>query len=325
MSQKIYRTLIAAAAVFIFTTSNSFAQQAVDQYGLRNKVFMIQSSIEVGKSPSGLWDIPGAPNKTDGNLKGSKWMSMQVWEREKGDPEDRVFRFNAAQGSAAGRYFIYVGRSGHWGVNAIDMTGKIEARSRADHFELKHMGNGRWKIYYKPDVIVCLEANTAKNGTKLVLRPDQNGPHTEWVFFDIATNKSFIPVSTGVNTSSYKGTLATAIASKEPGTQYFEYADAAKFNSENANGELQTYLNNKETSNQWAALLNIVKAVGRNKDTEARRSMFKAMSEADIKPASNFAERLLQGKFVEQINAVGNSEKDSAAKGYITTIAEKIK
>ncbi len=325
MSQKIFRTLIAAAAVFIFATADSFAQQAVDQYGFGNRVFMIQSSMEVGKSPTGLWDIPGAPNKTDGNLKGSKWMSMQVWEREKRDPEDRVFRFNAAQGSAAGRYFIYVGRNSSWGVNAIDGTGAIEARTRADHFELKHLGNGRWKIFYTPNLIVCLEANTAKNGTKLVLRPNQNGPHTEWVLFDIATNKSFIPVSTTTNTSSYKGTLATAIASKEPGTQYFEYADGAKFNSENANGELQTYLNDKETSNQWAALLNIVKAVGRNKDTEARRSMFKAMSEANIKPASNFAERLLQGKFVEQINAVGNSEKDLVAKGYITTIAGKIK
>ncbi|HPR38865.1 MAG TPA: hypothetical protein PLT13_14810 [Spirochaetota bacterium] len=328
MNQKIFRTLIAAAVVFVFSAADSFAQQAVDQYGFGNKVFMIQSALEVGKSANGLWDIPGTPKKTDGNLKGSKWLQMGVYQREKGDPEDRVFNFRAAQGSAVGRYFIYIGRGGYWGVNAIDMTGKIEARSRADHFELKHMGNGRWKIYYKPGVIVCLEANTAKNGTKLVLRPDQNGPHTEWVFFDTATNKSFIPVSTGnssENKFSYKGTLKAAIASKHPGTQYFQYATGDQFNSENTNGELQSYLNDKETSDQWSALLNLVKAVKDNKDTEARRSMYKAMSEANIKPAGNFAERLLQGKFVEQINAVGNSERDSLSKGYITTIAGKIR
>jgi hypothetical protein len=327
MSQKIFKTLFAAAVVLLFSTS-VFAQQANDQYGFGNRIFLIQSALEVGKSANGLWDIPGTPNKTDGNLKGSNWLHMGVHQRENGDPEDRVFRFRAAQGSAVGRYFIYVGRNGYWGVNAIDMTGKIEARTRADHFELKHMGNGRWKIYYKPGVIVCLEANTAKNGTKLVLRPDQNGAHTEWVFFDTSTNKSFVPASTGNtsgSTSGYKGLLKDSIASKNPGTQYFEYADGAKFNSENANGELQTYLNNKETSDQWSALLNLVKAVARNKDTEARRSMFKAMSEANIKAGSNFAENLLKGKFVEQINAVASSEKDSVAKGYITTIAGKIK
>ena len=90
---------------------------------------------------------------------------MGVWQREKGDPKDRLFSFSPAQGSAAGRYFIKFARDYHWGVNAIEMTGKIEARSRADHFELKNVGGDRWKIYYKPGVIVCLDKPTAKNGT----------------------------------------------------------------------------------------------------------------------------------------------------------------
>jgi len=328
MSQKIFRTLIIAAVVFLFSASDSFAQKAHDQYGFGNRVFMIQSAFEVGKSAYGLWDIPGTPKKTNGNLKGSKWLQIQVYQREKGDPEDRVFRFRAAQGSAAGRYFIYIGRKGHWGVNAIEGTRKIEARSRADHFELKHMGNGRWKIYYKPGMIICLQKNSAKNGTKLILRPDCNRTDAYWVFFDTKTGKSFIPAtrrSSTENKSSYKGTLEVAIAGKNPGTQYFQYADAAKFNSENADGKLQEYLNNKDTSGQWSALLNLVKAVKDNKDTEARRSMYKAISEAEIKAGSNFAENLLKGKFVEQINAVARSEKDSIAKGYITTIAGKIR
>ena len=79
------------------------------------------------------------------------------------------------------------------------------------------------------------------------------------------------------------------------------------------------------TSDQWAAVLNLVKAVKDNKDTAARRSMNKAISEANIKAGSNFAENLLKGKFVEQINDVARSEKDAVAKGYITTIAGNIR
>ncbi len=323
MIRKILRTLF-AAAVLLFSTE-IFAQQAVDQYGFGNRAFLIQSALEAGKSAYGFWDVPGTPGKTDGNLKGSKWMEMGVYQREKGDPNDRLFTFRAAQASAVGKYFIYFARGGSWGVNYIEGTGKIEARSRADYFEIKHMGGDKWKIYVKPGYVMCVDNNSAKNGSKIVVKPDHNGSDALWVFYDLATLRSFIPASTSSSTSSYKGMLKDSIATKNPGTQYFEYADVAKFNSENANGELQAYLNNKETSDQWAALLDLVKAVGRNKDTEARRSMFKAMSEANIKPASNFAERLLQGKFAEQINAVGKSEKDSVAKGYVTTIAGKIK
>jgi hypothetical protein len=325
MKKKIFKLAAVSALMLIFSAAG-IAQQAHDQYGFGNRVFLIQSAPEVGKSANGLWDIPGAPKKTDGNLKGSKWQHMGLWQREAGDPEDRLFRFRAAQGSAAGRYFIYVGRSGHWGVNAIDGTGKIEARSRADHFELKHMGNGRWKIYYKNGMIVAPSSRSSKNGTKLMLLPDQNSPHVQWVFFDTATNRSFVPASTSTSGGnySYKGKLEDAIASKHPGEQYFRYAAAAQFNSENEGNKLQAYLNDKsDTSDQWVAILNIVKAVKSNKDTGARRSMYKAVSEANVKKGSNFAENLLKGQYVKQIRDIERSEKDAAAKRYLSTLVSK--
>jgi hypothetical protein len=328
MKKKIFKLAAVSALMLVFSAAAGIAQQAHDQYGFGNRVFLIQSALEVGKSANGLWDIPGAPKKTDGNLRGSKWQHMGLWQREAGDPEDRLFRFRAAQGSAAGRYFIYIGRSGHWGVNAIDGTGKIEARSRADHFELKHMGNGRWKIYYKNGMIVAPAANSAKNGTKLVLLPDQNSPHVQWVFFDTATNRSFMPASTSNSGSggnySYKGKLEDAIATKNPGTQYFRYAAAAQFDSENEGNKLQAYLNDKsETSDQWVAILNIVKAIKENKDVNARRSMYKAVSEADVKAGSNFAENLLKGQYVKQIRDIEIREQDSTAKRYINTLVNK--
>ncbi len=325
MNQKTFKTLIVSALVLLFSTA-VFAQQAFDQYGFGNRAFLIQSALEVGKSANGFWDVPGTPRKTDGNLKGSKWMEMNVWNREQGDPDDRLFTFSPGQMSAAGKYFIRFAREGQWGVSYIPGTGKIEARSGVDAFELKNIGGDKWKIYVKPGYVLCLQQNTAKNGTKLTVKPDHNGNDAVWVFYDLATLKSFIPASnrnSASTNSSYKGVLKDSISYKTPGTQYFEQADGAKFNSENSNGELQTYLNAMQTSDQWAAILNLVKAVKNNKDTEARKSMYKAISEAEVKAGSNFAENLLKGKFVEQINDVARSEKDSAAKGYITVTAEK--
>ncbi len=328
MKKKILKLAAVSALMLILSAAAGIAQQAHDQYGFGNRVFLIQSAPEVGKSANGLWDIPGQPKKTDGNLKGTKWQHMGLWQREKGDPEDRLFRFRPGQAGGAGRYFIYIGRSGNWGVNAIDGTGKIEARSRADHFELKHMGNGRWKIYYKNGIIVAPAGNSTKNGTKLILLPDQNSPHVQWVFFDTATNRSFIPASASTSTSggnySYKGKLEDAIASKHVGTQYFELAVRAQFDSENEGNKLQAYLNDKsDTSDQWVSILNIVKAIKDNKDVNARRSMYKAVSEANVKKGSNFAENLLKGQYVKQIRDIERSEKDAAAKRYLSTLVSK--
>ena len=326
MKQKIIKIAAITSFMLIISAAAAIAQQAHDQFGFENRVFLIQSALEVGKSSNGLWDIPGQPGKTDGNLKGTKWQHMGLWQREAGDPEDRLFRFRPAQGGGAGRYFISIGRSGNWGVNAIDGTGKIEARSRADHFELKHMGNGRWKIYYKSGMIIAPASPTSKNGTKLVLLPDQNGPHTEWVFFDTATNQSFIPASGSgsAGASTYQGKLETAIGSRIPATQYFEHADGAKFDSENGGGKLQTYLNNMDkASDQWSAILSIVNSIKQNKDASARRSMYQAISQANIKKGSGFAENLLKGQVAKQINDSAASERDPAAKGHLTAIGSK--
>lgn len=330
MSQKILKILVAASAVTVLCSGVN-AQQAVDQYGFGDRAFLVQSALEAGKTAYGFWDVPGTPRKTNGNLtdmrKVKNWLEMQVWNREKGDPDDRLFTFSPAQGGSAGKYYIRFSRERNAGVDYITGTGKIEARALYA-YEFRYLGKDRWKIYVKPGYVLCLEKNMAKNGTKLTLKPDHNGDDAVWVFYDLATLRSFIPASTenrSVSTGGYKGLLKDSINTKNPGTQYFQYADGAKFDSENAKGELQAYLNDKDTSDQWSAVLNLVKAVKDNKDTAARRSMFKAISEADIKAGSSFAENLLKGKFVEQINDVARGEKDSIAKGYITTIAGKIR
>ncbi len=78
-----------------------------------------------------------------------------------------------------------------------------------------------------------------------------------------------------------------------------------------------------DTSDQWVAILNIVKAIKDNKDVTARRSMFKAVSEANVKAGSNFAENLLKGQYVKQIRDIEIREQDSEAKSYINTLVNK--
>jgi hypothetical protein len=326
MNRKIFTALCFSATLLVFPAVNGEAQQAVDQYGFGQRAFLIQSALESGKSANGLWDVPGKPGEA-GNFKyDSKkdWSHMGVWQREKGDPKDRLFSFSPAQGSAAGRYFIKFARDYHWGVNAIEMTGKIEARSRADHFELKNVGGDRWKIYYKPGVIVCLDKPTAKNGTKLVLRSDHSGAHTEWVFFDAATSKSFIPVAAPVVSAPViKTTLAEALRNQDAAGQYFRHADAGKFNSENASGEVQSYLNGiAKPTEQWNAIKRIVDSACNNKDMAAKRSMLKALSEVQVKPGGNFGENLLKGALAKQLGDMAGVERDAESKTYLNRIKD---
>ncbi len=323
--------LLLAISGFAITASISenYAQQAHDQYGFGNRTFLIQSALMSGKTPNGLWDVPGKPNKTDGNLRtarGSNWLHMGVWQREAGDPADRVFRFSPAQGSAAGRYFIRFAGNNSWGVNGIDGTGKVEARPRSDHFELKHVGGNRWKIYYKPGVVIGLSAQTAKNGTKLVLLPDQNSSHVEWVFFDTRSNRSFIPQQQPAAESSARKinqTLENSIENKYALESYVVSVPFAQFSEENKDGKLQSELNKRSPMEQWNTIINIANNVRRNSDVQAKRAILKAVFEVNVKDGSNFAERLLKPKTGETVKGYARSEKDGQSKKLIVDIGSK--
>lgn len=329
MNRRILAVLCVSAVFALSSAAGLLAQQAVDQYGFGQRAFLIQSALESGKSANGLWDVPGKPGEA-GNFKyDSKkdWSHMGVWQREKGDPKDRLFSFSPAQGSAAGRYFIKFARDYHWGVNAIEMTGKIEARSRADHFELKNVGGDRWKIYYKPGVIVCLDKPTAKNSTKLVLRPDHSGAHTEWVFFDAATSRSFIPVAApAASTPAVKITLDEALRNQDVAGQYFRRADAGKFTTENASGQTQAHLNGiSKPAEQWTAIKKIVDAACNNKDMAAKRAMLKAVSEVRAKAGGNFAENILKSALVKQYGDMAGVERDAESKTYLNKIKDNFR
>lgn len=310
----------------VFSTVGINAQKANDQYGFGDRAFLIQSAVDSGKSANGFWDVPGKPGKTNGNLSDGrlvkKWLEMQVWQREKGDPNDRLFTFSPGQGGSAGKYSIKFARNRNWGVNYITGTGKIEARAGISFFEIKHIARDRWKIYVKPGYVICLDKGSTKNGSKLVVKPDHNGNDAIWVFYDLATLRSFIPASTAEK-KVIKQTLTDALMSEYAMGQYFRHVDAQKFTSENSNSELQEWLNNLEVKDQWPAIYNIISAARDNTDTSAKRYILKAVAEATVKPGSGFIENTLKSAFQKKISQEAANEKDAASKKFIQQISGK--
>ena len=324
--RKIFVLLFSLCAGITFL----YSQQANDQYGFGGRTFLIQSALEVGKSANGIWDVPGQPGKTKGNLKniaGGDWLQMQVWQREPGDPDDRLFLFRPAQGSAAGRYFINFARNALWGINAIVPTGKVEIRTRADHFELKYLRDGRWKIYYSPGVIVALENNASKNGSRLVLRPDFNGPAAEWVFFDLGTQRSFIPViqNTAQDNAAPVRKLEDVLEVNYPARhQYFNSVKSDQFAQDNSGGKMVSILNSYKMADQWTVVKDVISKVKPNSDLNAKRAILAELLKVDIKKGSNFLEKALSNKMRESIEKEALTEKDEVSKKMILDIANKI-
>lgn len=319
--------LAVGAFAFIFFSSSLSAQAANDQYGFSNRAFLIQSALEVSKSAKGFWDVPGKPGDA-GNFKRPKkdWSEMGIWEREKGDPNDRLFTFQAAQGSAAGRYFIRFARDTSWGVNVNLISLKLDARSAADHFELKHVGNGRWKIYQKSGMVVCLEKNSSANGVKLVVRPDRNGPDTEWVFFDLATLRSFIPAvqQSSTTATQQSKSMEEVLAKHYMGRdQYFSRVSASQFAADNADGKFKTVMEEHTPGDQWTLFAEIIRGLKRNTDVSARRAVLQTLNSVTPKEGSNFLEKALRGKMGDTIRKDAAAESDATAKALLREIADK--
>ena len=62
------------------------------------------------------------------------------------------------------------------------------------HFYLKHLGNGRYKIYHKSGKVVCLKENkNDHDGNKVHIWDDHDGRSTEWYFINEETGKVYVP------------------------------------------------------------------------------------------------------------------------------------
>lgn len=113
---------------------------------------------------------------------------------------DSVFRFDKDPYELY--YKILLGRSYQ---SAIDVTtntlqpcqslsvNKINYGS-GQHFYLKHMGNGRYKIYHCSGKIVTISLNKTNNSSNAILTDDTDSPESEWIFIDSGTLEIYKPL-----------------------------------------------------------------------------------------------------------------------------------
>ncbi|MBI9068811.1 MAG: RICIN domain-containing protein [Salinivirgaceae bacterium] len=179
-----------ALLFFILSSATSIYCQ---EYIPNGKAFFIQSVNNYGKNNYGYWDFRGR------NLSFKNGQSLAVWELSDKD-KDRKFSFvNAGLEDGYYWYYIYPQHTNKHG--RIDIQGgginngtNIQVYSCnntiSQKFRLKHLGEGRWKIYSKTGKILCLEHRSSENGENIHLWNDHTGPGTEWYFIDINTLQS---------------------------------------------------------------------------------------------------------------------------------------
>ena len=160
-----------------------------------NRKYYIQSAMNYGANDGGYWDLPGDKN----NIK--KGQNLQLWKLNEGI--DRQFSFKKS--GQDGFYEIVVGDVSNARVN-VDGGKKANGSNveiwEADGkpkqlFRLKHMGNGRFKIFDANDNVICNEGRKNENGTNVQMWDDHDGAWTEWYLIDATSKVAFVPQNTG--------------------------------------------------------------------------------------------------------------------------------
>jgi len=156
------------------------------------KNFRIQSAMSYGRSQEGFWDLPGRGQ--DAVKKGA---NIQIWNAD--TDVDREYRFEKKRDSEY--YQIYVG---HTSNGVVDLAGGKTSNGTnvqvweanngtAQDFYLKHLGNGRYKIYHRSGSIINLKNTDNKNGNNVQLWNDHNAIHCEWYLIDPSNGQAYNP------------------------------------------------------------------------------------------------------------------------------------
>ena len=186
--QRAFLSLIALLICSSFILSQDMAKV------YEKRPYYIQSAMNFGKDQGGFWDIPGYPKEI------KKGMNIQIFDLD--ENKDRKFYF--VESSVAGYYEIIPG----WerGIR-LDIQGgksKMDENGANIHtwtenggdwqkFRLKHLGDGRFKIYTTNGKVICLANRSNKNRTNVHIWNDHDGDFMEWYLIEPRTKEPFIP------------------------------------------------------------------------------------------------------------------------------------
>ena len=179
------------------TTRKAYVPKSTIRYSLNGEIipqrtYYIQSAVSYGRNSLGFWDIPGS-----GISKLKNMANLQIYLKSSED--DRKFLF--IKNSKGDYYNIRIGYTnyrvdligGNTGNGSNVAAYERNGKSNQD-FYLKHLGNGRFKIFHKSGKLLAL-ANGAidKNSTNIHLWQDHNAVQAEWYLIDVQTGKTYIP------------------------------------------------------------------------------------------------------------------------------------
>ncbi|MFO8021579.1 MAG: RICIN domain-containing protein, partial [Perlabentimonas sp.] len=154
-------------------------------------VFYIQSAMNFGKDNNGYWDVPGYPEVIN---KGS---NIQIFTLDEG--HDRTFKpiksvdmdyYEIQIGNTtSARVDIDYGRA----TNGTNVKVWERNGAKAQRFTFFHLGNGRFKIYDRNGMVICLAGRKNENRTNVHIWEDHNGAWMEWYLINTKTKKPFVP------------------------------------------------------------------------------------------------------------------------------------
>ncbi len=158
------------------------------------KEYWIQSAMNFGKNNGGFWDVPGRqPTAKNG-------LQIQCYDIDEG--ADRKFKF-VASSRFPGYYEIHSALSGYvieneggnpeMKKNGTSMVLWQRHGGESQVFRIKHMGNGRIRIYNYNENVVHLAGRKNANGTDIAVWADHDGDWMDWYLVDPETKTAFIP------------------------------------------------------------------------------------------------------------------------------------
>ena len=298
----------------------------------QGKNYWIQSAMSYGRTPDGCWDLPG-DNGTAQNA------NIQIWTIDNGT--DRFFRFEKKRNSEF--YQIYAGKTSDGVVdlpggktdngNVMQIWKAIDGNPNQD-FYLKHLGNGRFKIYHKSGKIINLKNTDNKNGNKVQLWNDHDGIHCEWYLVDPATKQAYIPGSGNVasqpaerpapannrptsNTDTRK--LSEILRSgNQPSIESFFSKVSIDAITGSESGAIVEVLNSLAAPEQASHTTFILNGLRSNQNSAVRSASYNQLLQVEYKKMAFLYKAMMNTYFGKY------QEKDPSLTNLVTALQEKI-
>lgn len=267
------------------------------------KQFIVQSAMNFGLDSSGFWDIQS-------NYKFfRKCIYLQVWDL---DPA-RGQKISLVNSPEFGYYEICVDsiKESRVTVDTIKNEANIETKDKNDganqRFLFHHLDNGRFVIYSRNSLVVCLTDCSSKDGSKIHLLDKPNGKCSEWFLIDPQTKKIYIPSETSpkLRTISNNSTVITPESNEiyrlitngieNDIKKYFKEVDLAEL-IRSDNGSILKAFNKLNPNDKVTHTIWVLEEI-KNRTPEIKRYVYSELEKVDYSKPSFILKQLINNYF----------------------------